>query len=533
MIEDGIAAGTTVDCDVCIVGAGPAGISLALRLAARSHARVGLLELGGLAFDPTAQALARGETVGTPYFPLHETRVRALGGSSWSWGGICTPVERIAFEDRPWVADGAWPFPEATLEPYLEEALALCGITTQIRDETDVVARSAFEGAGLDRDAVTPMSVYLSRPTRFGPTYRGRLEKLPNVRLLLHSVATRVEHTEGRVTGLAVHGVGGPFRVRATQYVLAGGGIENPRLLMVAGVGGDTVGRYFMEHPRVVDRFRVRPGATPLGRLVNAGTAGTLRFFRLSLAEKVQRAEELLTYHANLQFGYAGQRSPQWDAVRRLVIATRPPWNESPYFQDAGGGRLRPRPEDLATALRRPDRALLSTLGAVTGRPALRRYLEVWSAVEQAPEHDNRVELVSEPDRCGVPKVRLRWKVGAAEEATYRRSLEVLLAELDKLEPGIAAARIDEGDPWPAHIVGNWHHAGTTRMDDDPAHGVVDRDCRVHGLDNLFVAGSSVFPSSGSTSPTVTILQLALRLGDHLMDRLGPAPVGVTTPSAD
>ena len=527
MIEDDLPAGTTIDCDVCVVGAGPAGIALALRLAEGTQTSVCLLESGGLAFDPAAQALAVGEQEGTPYHPLHETRIRALGGSTWSWGGICTPLEEVAFLPRSWVADGAWPFPRSALDPYLDEALTLCGISPQQRRETEETTRSAFEGSGLDPERVRPEPVNLSRPTRFGIAYRERLAGLPRVRLLLHSAATRVEHADGVVTGLEVHGPAGPFHVRARQYVLAGGGIENPRLLLVAGLGGDAVGRYFMEHPRVVDRFRIRPGDTAIGRLVRGGSPGTLRFLRLALAERLERDEELLSYHANIYLGYAGQLSPQWDAVRRLAIARRPPWNESPYFQDAGGGRLRLRSQDLATAMRRPDRTLVSAISAFTERPALRRYLEIVSCVEQLPVPDNRVTLAAEPDRFGVPKAHLRWRVAPAEEATYRRSLEVLLDALEKLEPGIAGARID-ADPWPSGIVGNWHHEGTTRMHDDPAHGVVDRDLRVHGMRNLFVAGSSVFPSSGSTSPTITILQLALRLGDHLRRELGPGSLAAS-----
>jgi choline dehydrogenase-like flavoprotein len=112
--------------------------------------------------------------------------------------------------------------------------------------------------------------------------------------------------------------------------------------------------------------------------------------------------------------------------------------------------------------------------------------------------------------------VRIHWSASAVEERTYRRSREILLGELEKLEPGIAAAVVGDRDPWYMRIVGNWHHEGTTRMSCDPALGVVDRDCRVYGVDNLYVAGSSVFPTSGSTSPTVAILQLALRLADHL-----------------
>jgi choline dehydrogenase-like flavoprotein len=501
---------------VCIVGGGPAGIALALRLARNPEARVCVLETGGLEYEPSSQALARADVVGTPYYPLHETRVRALGGSSWSWGGISTPLDAMAFESRPWVPGGGWPIRQADLEPYLDDALTLCGIDHEQRRRTDEDTAERFEAAGLDPTRVAPVSVYFSRPVRFGPAYRDQLEALPNLRVYLHTTVTGLVANGGSIVEARASSKGVTIGVKAGSYVLSGGGVENPRLLLASGLGGDATGRFFMEHPRVLNRYRIRRGNTPLGRLVGGGASGTLRFFRLALADAAQRADGLLTQHVNLQFGYVGQLSHQWPAVRRIVIATRPPWNESPFYQDAGGGRLRLRPGDFVTAMRRPDLAFLSGIGAATERPFLRRFLEVWSAVEQEPDPRNHVELLAERDALGVPRVRVHWNVGGNEEQTYRKGLAIVLAELAKVEPGIAQASLDEEDPWPSQIVGNWHHEGTTRMSDDPAQGVVDRDCRVHGSDNLFVAGSSVFPASGSTSPTVTILQLSLRLADHL-----------------
>lgn len=515
--------------DVCIVGGGPAGIATALRVAQRTDLRVCLVESGGDRFDPETQELARAESDGLDYYPFHETRVRALGGSTWSWGGICTPLDPMAFESRPWIPNGGWPLPRSTFDAYLDDALSLCGITPEARAETLAVTDATFDEAALDRRRVAPVPVSFSRPLRFGPTYRAELDAQPNLVVRCQSTVTRLV-VDGDALR-AVEGIGPgrqPFRIEAQTFVLAGGGIENARVLMVAGLGGPAVGRYFMEHPRVGNRYHVRSGDTALGRLVGGGAAGTLRFFRLSVADVLQRSDELLNYHANLQFGYVGQRSRQWPAVRRLAIVMRPPWNESPYFQDAGGGKLHFRLADLGTAMRRPDMSALSAIAAVTEHPSLRRYLEIWSAIEQVPEARNRLELAATTDAFGVPRVRLHWTVGEAEERTYRHGLATLVSELERLEPGISKAALDEPEPWPDQLIGNWHHEGTTRMHDDPSLGVVDRDCRVHGLRNLYAAGSSVFPVSGSTSPTVTIIQLALRLGDHLATELQAIPVVAT-----
>jgi len=546
VIIDGrsIPDGSGVDTDVCIVGGGPAGISLALRLEETTRSRVVLLESGGLAFDPASQNLARGETTGLPYYPIHETRVRMLGGSSQSWGGICTPLDPPSMEDRPWVPGGGWPFPGGALDAYLDDALVRCGITPAARAANEAAHARRLAEWPLDASRVEPVLVHFSRPIRFGTQYRDTLASAERIAVHLHSTVTELLAGEGGdgITEVVIRCLEGPtYRVRADVFVLAGGGIENARLLLassgkhVDGIGNSRgmVGRCFMEHPRVATRYRVRAGSTTLGRLAGGGAAGTLRFLRVQVAPEVQRREELLAWHANLYVGYVGQDSPAWPSVRRIAIATRSPWKESPYFQDGGGGRTRLRSSDVGTVLRHPIGGFLGALGAVARPTPLRRWLEVVGSVEQVANPENRIELTAERDALGVPRVRTTWHVDEAEERTHRRAIELLLAELDRIEPGISSACLNDGDPWPSEIVGTWHHVGATRMSPDPATGVVDADARVHGIDNLYVVGSSVFPVSGSTSPTVAIVQLAHRLGDHLAQRLARRPAAASISRAE
>jgi choline dehydrogenase-like flavoprotein len=545
LIIDGrsIADGSTIHADVCIVGGGPAGISLALRLAQNTRSHIALLESGGFTFDPAIQTLAQGETTGLPYYPLAETRIRMLGGSSQSWGGVCTPLDPPAMEARQWLPGGGWPFPAGTLDEYLADALEVCGISRAVRaaDEADHARR--LSTWPLDASRVEPVLIHFSRPVRFGTQYRDALATAEHIAVHLNSTVVELVPGEGGsgLTEAVARCIGGPtFRVRASQFVLAGGGVENARLLLAATAppvrglvnASGMVGRCFMEHPRVVSRYRVAHGNTALGRLVGGGAAGTLRFLRVQIAPEVQRREELLTWHANLYTGYAGQDSTAWPSVRRLAIATRSPWRESPYFQDGGGGRTRLRPSDLLAVARHPIAGVLGAVGAVAGPAPLRRWLEIVGSVEQEANRENRIELTTERDALGIPRVRTTWHVTEAEERTYRRGIDLLLAELERIEPGISSACLDDGDSWPRDITGTWHHVGATRMSADPAGGVVDADARVHGVDNLFIAGSSVFPASGSTSPTVTIVQLALRLGDHLAQRLGRQHPTVDSTSA-
>ncbi|MGZ4384538.1 MAG: GMC oxidoreductase [Gaiellaceae bacterium] len=517
--------------DVCIVGSGPAGLALALSLARAPRLRIHVLEAGGARFEEEAQALAAADVVGDAYFPLQETRIRALGGSTMSWGGICTPLDPIVFAQRPWVGGGDWPFPQSALDPYFEEALALCQVTAAAARSADQLSEALGRELGSEPSRAEVASVHFSPPTRFGSVYRRRIASSANLVVYLHAAVVELELAGNgeHLRSLRVRSPGGAeHRVISRCYVLAAGGVENPRLLLASnrvherGIGNahGLVGRYFMEHPRARNRFVMRRGDTPLGRLLGRAIAEGRPFLRLSVSPDLQRREELLAAHANLKLGYVCQLTPQWEAVRRIVAATRRPWRDSPFFHEKGGGRTGIRLRDVLAALRRPERSLASLVGGASRHASLRRFLQIDSAVEQAPDSRNRIELLRERDALGVPSVRVHWSLSEVEERTYRRSLEILLDELARLEPGIAAGRIERDAPWPSRVVGTWHHMGTVRMHPDPRLGVVDADCRVHGIENLFVAGSCVFPSAGSSAPTLTVIQLALRLASHISQRV-------------
>jgi choline dehydrogenase-like flavoprotein len=527
MLIDGrsVPRDSTVEVDICIVGAGPAGVSLALPFADRSSVSIAMLESGSLEFDEGVQELAEADVVGQEYFPVKETRIRMFGGSTVSWGGIVSPLDAIDFEYRPWVPNSGWPFSKEALDPYYGDALRLFDIDPEETHSTvDELPEEEAGGAPTPDTRWSPL--YFSAPTRYGKEYAHRIAASRSVRTYLYSTATTLELNPagGHIEGLQVRCLdGNRYRIVARTYVLAGGGIENARLLLTSddvqksGIGNqhDLVGRYFQEHPRVFDRFAVPEDTTALAKRV-VGAAGTLRFSRLALSDEVQEREELLNFCVNLSFGYAGQETPQFEAVRRIVNASRPPWSDSPYYQDTGGGPNKVRWEDVKTAMKRPDRSLQAAVGAALRPARMRRWVHIGTSVEQVPRPENRLVLTGERDALGIPKVELHWSLTEAEERTYRRGLELVVEALERYAPGISSQRLDYPDPWPDEVLGTWHHIGTTRMHEDPAHGVVNADCRVHDVDNLYVAGSSVFPASGASAPTVTIVALALRLAEHL-----------------
>lgn len=524
MLIDGFGESGADSTDVCIIGAGPAGISMALRLARDPNVSIRVLESGGLTFEKESQELARAQMSGTPTTPVHESSIRALGGSTWSWGGACAPIEDNAYLARPWVEGSGWPIGPEAVRPYLEDALAMVGITPEARAATDAEASTAMAGSGLEPSPLVAVPVYFSRPVRFGMTYRQALDDARNIHVNLHAAITRLDVEDGRIVAATGWSRGKPIRVTAREFVLAGGGVANPRLLLVSGLGSPLVGRYFNDHPRLPDYFRVRPGNTPLWRVIAGSGRGVGRFTRLGLGDQIQRDEGLLNWHANIYIGYAGQLGGTWEAIRRIAITMRSPWNESPYFQDAGGGPMRIRSADVWQAMTRPHKTFVAGVSTVTRHPVLRHYIEAWSTLEQAPDPESRVELIDDVDPLGMPRVRVRWNVGEAEERTYRRAKQVMLEALERLEPGISGRQLTP-DPWPGEITTNWHHMGTTRMSTTESSGVVDADCRVHGIANLHVAGSSIFPSAGSTAPTLPIVQFSLRLADHLATKVASVPV--------
>lgn len=522
MIIDGrdLEDGAILDADICVIGAGPAGLFLADRLAALGRSGIAVLESGDMRFDPDIQNLARGEVEGDSYFPLNETRIRAFGGSSWSWGGFLGALDALDYEARPWVPDSGWPLSGADLARHLDGALEQCGFGP-LQPRLD---------AG--KDAVTSIPLCWRGPLRFGREHAGRFRESDRIAVYLRSTVCEliVGESSAAVSGArVVSRAGTAWTLKARVYVLASGGIENPRLLLAsnrvraAGLGNsrDLVGRYFMEHPRITDRVYLPPVLREVAALPPSAAEG-VDFARLGLTATAQREESLLNCCTNVSFGFAGQDGPQWQSVRRLALSARSPWNESPYLQFAGGGPTRLRGQDLRVTLRHPVKSMAALVGAAARPRKLRRFVSIESQIEEPPKAGNRVLLDTRRDAFGMPLARLQWTLDDSVRQTYERSLPLFVRHLESWIPGLSGLPMVRGD-WPGDVLGTWHHMGTTRMHPDPARGVVDRDCRVHELANVYVAGSSVFPTGGVAAPTLTLIALALRLAEHLASAKGGA----------
>ena len=499
-----------IACDLCIVGAGAAGITIALELI-EAGLDVLVLESGGLEFDPAVQALARGRSIGAASDALDAARLRFFGGSTNHWGGFCRPFDPVDFAVRPWVPDSGWPIERADLDPFYTRAAAMLDLA----DDDFSVARwrdalPPLFGGPLFEGRLEPVVYQLSPPTRMGEKYRGALERARDVRVMLHANLLRIGLHPGRrrVMRLDVGTLeGGRFGVTPAAVVLATGGIENARLLLASrdverngvGNGHDLVGRYFMDHPS-------HHAAT---LLLNAPSDDARRplmrpvFPYATLREDVAREEGLLRFMTTMHVGDELFDEPQgYVALREIGRAIlRREWPADLT------GRLASLAADLDGAAEHGFRRFFGRSGTLH----LRIHPEV------APNRESRVTLGDETDALGMPRPVLDWRLGELDRHTIRRGLSIVGAEAGRT--GIGRLRIEPWmleDPFAVPGIGSWHHVGTTRMHDDPRCGVVDREGRVHGLDNLFVAGSSVFPTEGFANPTLTIVALALRLADHL-----------------
>ncbi|MBH0113605.1 GMC family oxidoreductase [Novosphingobium sp. YJ-S2-02] len=516
---------TTFDADVCIVGSGVAGITVARRLLSAGRS-VTILESGGFDYEEDTSDLNAGDTVGAPYYRLDHARMRFFGGTTAIWGGRIAELDPIDFERREWVPYSGWPVSYAQMREYYDQSRSYFGLPERRLEAGDLREVGVWFPDFADTMAVKLWN-FDSESSRFNIKHCRDLVSHPRCTILTHATATRIrtDHSGAHATGLDIANlVGRSARINARQVVLASGGIENPRLLLASnqvhakGLGNahDLVGRFFMEHPHargghvttnlVWDMFK----AYGRRHTLDGQTVAAL----LAAAEGTQRREGMLNTSMTI--------APRQPADSRQFFGMRAYNKVKHDLSPTRHARLMwlvtKRAATLAQKVADPARSwLLYKLNRVEAALLVR--------AEQAPNPDSRVRLSGERDALGMPRVELDWRLTDLDVHSVDRLVSTFGAELDRLGLGkVAKAPWLSGkqrewtfDPLvSAHPIGGYHHMGTTRMAATPSQGVVDAQCRVHGVDNLYVAGSSVFPTSGWANPTFTIVALALRLADQI-----------------
>ncbi|MEQ9040376.1 MAG: GMC family oxidoreductase [Silicimonas sp.] len=462
-----------------IIGSGPAGITVALRLAEKGIPSL-ILEAGGLEFSDASQDFYRGDVIGDPYYDLDTTRLRYFGGSSNHWAGRCRPLSAIDFEARAWVPHSGWPIGRADLDPYQARADDMLGLA---RTEEQALSSELLE-----------VSYSNPEPLNFAEAYGDRFRTSDLMHLAPDCAVQSLEARDGQVRRvLAKAPDGTDIALSVERVIVATGGIENARLLSWSNVVSPqrvvaeeaSLGRYWMEHPH--------------------HTIG-----EVAIPAPIHSYEDIW---------FAGAVAPSDAAQERYGIANASlfwflPPNLPPYED------LRSR---IAGAFCSAAAPVVQKLEALTGhKTCMAKTLAVW---EQYPVPENRVALSeSGRDEFGVPRVELHWKKGGDDFRTAKVIAELFGRYLYSSGKGmlrVAHGIVEDTGFLPTDWPGGHHHLGGTRMSDDPKTGVVDANLRIHGMRNAYVVGSSVFPTGGYANPTYTIVQLALRLGDHLAGQQG------------
>jgi choline dehydrogenase-like flavoprotein len=535
---------TDINADLCIIGAGAAGIAIA-RSFIGTPISVCLVEGGGLAGEEKSQALYQGSSIGNPSFDPGVSRMRVFGGSCNLWGGGCITLSRHDLGAREWVPHSGWPLAYDELEPYYARARSYCQIDAHDFADGSFIGPLSRPPIPFDADKLVNQ-IFARSPILFGAAYRAELEQADNIKVLLHANLMELQAAADgtSVLGARIGALGGRGGIiRARHYVLASGGIENARLLLLSdsvvpqGLGNqrDLVGRYFMDHP-----------SGSLGRVVtdtpdhltrpydrNLGKGPAPVFPEIGLSDRAQRAHRLLSGRVH-PFPVEADVPKGIRALRDFRAALRPASRDENAELEArlcaamkngpsSADSAKPASQGVARL------ALQVGLGAGDIAKAFARkltdkatvksnHVELIGYFEQAPNPQSRITLETEVDALGLRKTCVDWQLTALDKHTYRTAATLFGTELaqacgGRFEPAAWVGGSGEDMP---EVHGTAHHLGTTRMSDDPRQGVVDRHCRVHGIDNLHIAGSSVFPTGGWAFPTFTIVALSLRLAEEL-----------------
>jgi choline dehydrogenase-like flavoprotein len=523
--------GQIIETDVCIVGGGAAGLTIARELAGCNF-RVCLLEAGGAVKHKPTQELCSGTMIGNHRIDLKFSRLRQYGGTANRWlielgngelGVRYTPLDEIDFQPRDWMPHSGWPFRKSDLEPFYARAHKICGIGPYDY-EPEAWINEQSQRLPLPTDQIVTRVFQFGRKKVFTRDIPDELNHAKNFTAYLYANAIEIETDElGKVaTRVKVACLGGnQFYLAAKHFVLAAGGIETARLLLLSdqvrprGLGNeyDLVGRFFMVHPQFHrDRFTpASPKMFPRAFLYDLREVNQVMIMgRLGLSPAVMAAEQL----PNLAVMLLPRETGYWSGQAKAIFGNR------------DRAKTSRRPLDFVfKAMEGAKDITARAIGMETFNPTLekggwsyvpepeKRYstFELVSLVEQVPDPGNRVMLGLDRDPLGARRLELHWRWSESDNNASLRARARIGGELAKA--GLGTFELRDGAPRPPDSA---HHIGTTRMHRDRRQGVVDVNCKVHSVENLFIASSAVFPTGGFANPTLTIVALCVRLADHL-----------------
>lgn len=519
-----ITHGSELAYDICIIGGGAAGISMA-KVFAETGLRIVVLESGSEAFEEETQQLYEFTSTGHPLRSQqgYISRNRYLGGSTNTWMGQCAPLAEIDFKARSWVKDSGWPFSKEALIPFYIEAAKLLKLP-----DYDVFEQSDWMKYLLDNTEdflraghIKPTPFLLAnKATNMRLTYLAELEKNQNIDIIKYANVTDIllDKTESQVSRITVSTLKQhQFYVRAKQTILACGGLENARILLhcdrqhPSGLANhhDVLGRYYMEHPKVM-HGKLFPTSKTLRsptlmwkkRITKKGHIRTY----LRLSDEIQQKEGLLNHSIEVTYPHSVRDSLSYSEgfLRNLKLNKQLIHNLvkiSPHF---------------FTLLESFEKLMLNNAVKF-------EHMVLNNHMEQEPNPESRVTLGNETDQLGMRKLNQHLIVGAPEKESLIRTHALLDQYLRAQNLGYIKSDFKSPNENWDDVTDSSHHIGTTRMHTNPKFGYVDENCKVHGIKNLYVVGSSVFPTGGHVNPTLTIVALAVRLARHLSSLLSQA----------
>ena len=553
--------GALLRAQVCVIGSGPAGITASLELGRAGHDVI-LLEGGGARLERRNQDSFRGrvepsdlfrQELGSSHPPLDTLRQKRIGGTSGAWGGRCYPLDDIDFETRDYVPHSGWPISREMLDPYYARASRYVEA-----GEYEYLGRLAFPrsprylvGDAPETEIDDSKIWRFSRPTDFGKAYRHALRDEAHIRLYFHGTALwlDIDATDGRVRAVVAASVPGrEFRVEAEHFIGAVGGLESARLLLVSsrrsgskiGAGHRAIGRYYMTHlDGIVGDVHFRTHVPKAAHSYERSHDGVYCRRLLRLKDGTQVRERLLNLGSVFYMPSPTDPAHRDGLLSAFVLAKESLYRAKAGFRSRRFGLGRDEPlhvgQHITNVLHHP-----AELAAFAARWPRQRWLasrripsfltesksghyRLHFSAEQSPSSSNTVALDTESDRFGIERIRVRWSPSESDYESIVRSLAIVASELDRL--GVASVDVPRGTQDLARamgggFLGGTHAMGTARMSTSPRTGVVDANCRVHGMSNLFVASSAVFPTSGFGPPTLTIVALAVRVAETVRREL-------------
>jgi choline dehydrogenase-like flavoprotein len=479
--------------DICIAGTGPAGISVAKQLLG-TNLKIAIIESGGLEPEPEYQELNEGINSGPRYLSLDSSRLRCFGGAGKLWAGHCAPFKSDEFDKKSYVPLSGWPISLDDLKVYYKQAAEMLGISYEKFYNKDLLGKTfkekSFKEINRDNSFLSANFRQVSNVDNrdLAEKYRNDFESSVNTHVIFHSTVTKLNFSKNtkNVESVSIADLNNNSGIiKAKIFVLACGALENPRILLTSKkfykkethIDSNLVGSCFMSHPSITEVAEIHK-STVEKHITKNDSDNTLQVsFEVNSRERMK--QKILRHSLSI--------APSADLLDKSTYSS---------------GRIFSRFKKLFE-----DFNLFSS--------------NIWNlsvGLELPPRLSNNLKLHNTKDALGVSKINIFWDdLGKIEKDTVVKSVKTIARELGLLGTGKIKFKNEllSGQSYKFDDPIN-HHIGTTRMSDSSKTGVVDKNCKVFGVSNLYIAGSSVFTTSSIVSPTYTIIAISLRLGEYL-----------------